>query len=59
MQAEYNHEVVFYIGNCCPYCTTIILHYDCSGNLIENVDHTKVVNDKIVWKPKDFACSLM
>lgn len=55
-QAEYNGQFVFYANNCCPYCSTIMIYYDCDGNALESVDNSKLKNFKTIWKPDDFAC---
>ena len=58
-QAELNGETVFVMDNCCWFCDTMILAYNCKGEVVlqlQNRDEVK--NAKIIWKPEGFQCSI-
>ena len=61
-QAEYNGQVIFIYNNCCPMCNTIIPAYNCQGELLfylnqDLEESKKIKNTKVIWQPKDFACT--
>ncbi|HMJ71221.1 MAG TPA: hypothetical protein VK508_20135 [Cyclobacteriaceae bacterium] len=55
-EADYNGQVVFYVNNCCPMCTTFITYYDCSGTPLEEVDASQVKNGRRIWTPEGLEC---
>lgn len=61
VQAEFKGNTVFYVNNCCPFCMTVIIYRDCNGNALElaNADVASLKDEKIIWKPDNFACQLM
>lgn len=58
IQGSYEGETVFSWGSCCPFCNFVVMVQDCQGNLIEGVSLSEVKNQKIIWKPENFACNL-
>ena len=60
MQAEYQGKTVFYISNCCPFCLSAPpAVYDCEGNeLFQLTGAGQVSNERLVWKPSDFQCTI-
>jgi hypothetical protein len=55
-QADYKGSVVFYVNNCCPMCSTVLIYYDCSGNQVESVDTSEIKNSKRIWTPEGLEC---
>lgn len=58
VSATYEGRCVTYVNNCCPMCATMIIVYSCDGTKLENVDLTKLINQKVAWKPDNFSCQL-
>jgi len=58
-RAEYNHTVVFTVGNCCPMCNTYTPVYKCDGTQMQNPDYSQIKNSVVIWKPDDFLCVLI
>lgn len=56
VQADYNGQTVFYVNNCCPMCMTIIIYYDCAGNVLESVDASQVKNGRRIWMSDELEC---
>jgi hypothetical protein len=56
VQADYNGQVIFYVNNCCPMCSTVILYYDCAGNELKSVDTSQVRNGKRIWASAQLEC---
>jgi hypothetical protein len=62
-QAEYKGMPVFYIGNCCPNCSTAAPDVrNCLGmsvgTLGDDIEPDKLKHRKIYWQPDNFACTL-
>jgi hypothetical protein len=57
-QVEYEGEIGFYFNNCCPTCNTIPTFYKCSGEILTNIDASKLISKGIVWQPIDFTCRM-
>jgi hypothetical protein len=63
MQAKYNQETVFIYGNCCPMCDTNVPVLNCEGEVLfylgqDSTRDKKISNQKIIWKGKDFSCTI-
>jgi len=61
-QADYKQQTVFIYNNCCPMCNTIMPVYDCQGKLLfylsdKPEEGKNIKNTKVIWQPKDYACS--
>ncbi len=57
-QAEYEGQTVFVYSNCCPFCDTMLLVYNCEGVLLQSSDNQKIINSKVIYRPSDFKCQL-
>ena len=53
----YEDQPVFIVRNCCPFCDTITPVYNCDGVLLFHLSNQQIGNEKIVWKPADYACT--
>ena len=61
----YKNEVLFFYGNCCPVCNSVINVYNCKGELVGTVgyDETKFIpfdalfESEFIWKADNFACT--
>jgi len=61
-QAEYNGQAVFLYYNCNPLYDTIVPVYNCQGELLfylgqEPEKGAGIKNEKVIWKPANFACA--
>lgn len=61
-QADLMGEPVFILGNCCPFCNTIIPLYNCEGEIICYLSDcpsiaSKIKNNKVIWKSDDNMCN--
>jgi hypothetical protein len=63
-QANYRGQTVFLFKDCCPYCDTQLLAYNCQGEVIcqlyygECSDRDEFKNVKTIAKAKDCLCKL-
>jgi hypothetical protein len=55
-QVEYNGEICFYVNDCCAICDTTRPVYRCNGNLVSDVDYSKLVLKGVIWQPIDYVC---
>lgn len=61
-QGEYLEETIFMIRNCCPYCNTVVVAYDCEGSELgvvgqgSEIDPSLILNEKTIWKPENSSC---
>ncbi|MEB2775027.1 hypothetical protein SYJ56_06900 [Algoriphagus sp. D3-2-R+10] len=59
MQAKYKGKRVFYQGNCCAQCSTLLIFYDCGGNGInEEISYDDLEDSKVIWQPENSQCNL-
>jgi hypothetical protein len=61
-RATYGLRPVFIFRNCCPFCSTIVPVYSCTGVLLgmvgdSGIDPRILEHDIIVWAPDNFACT--
>lgn len=60
-QANYYHQTVFIVNNCCPNCLTLPSPvYACTGELLfrGNDERFNDVNDqRLLWKSDEYACT--
>lgn len=58
--AEYKGKTVFIGQNCCPYCSSVILVYDCEGKELGSTGTeilaSEISNAKIIFKAPNFSC---
>ena len=58
-QAELKGQTVFVIDNCCPFCNSRPMIFNCAGEeLAEQGIRSLIRNEKVVWKPADSECTL-
>ena len=57
-QGNYQGETVFTYSNCCPFCDSVTLVYNCSGVKIEEINFQEITDLKVIWSPEDFVCQL-
>ena len=61
-QGVYENQVVFILGNCCPFCNTITPVRNCEGELLfykssENLD--KILSEQALWLPVGNDCNFI
>ena len=63
-QARLGLMTVFTFRNCCPYCSTVVPVYSCSGDRIGfigygegGINPNALANEVVVWKPDNSACT--
>ncbi len=63
--AIYENNRVFLVENCCPFCNSVTLVYNCKGEILgalgkdgAGIEPTEVTDKVIVWRGTDFACNL-
>jgi hypothetical protein len=60
-QANYQNEVVFIVGNCCPFCDSFLPVYNCAGEQIgivyDTIDARILDNDILIWKAENSTCT--
>ncbi|GEO03444.1 hypothetical protein AAE02nite_11080 [Adhaeribacter aerolatus] len=61
-QAEYKQQTVFIYNSCCPMCSIIVPVYNCQGELLfylsdKPEEGQNIKNTKVIWKPKNYACT--
>jgi hypothetical protein len=57
-QATMNGETVFVLDNCCPFCNTRLVAFNCAGDEVEVRSRESFQVAKIIWKPQGFQCSI-
>ena len=57
IQAEINGQTVFILENCCPFCNSMRIKYDCNGKQLGYVGATETLSRvKVVWRPENSRC---
>jgi hypothetical protein len=59
--ATFRGSSVFAPGNCCPTCLTdATFYWNCAGHRISipEQEWAEVTDRKIIWRDKDYACSI-
>jgi hypothetical protein len=59
--AKHNSQTVFILGDCCPFCDSMLIVYNCSGEQIgivgdSNFGMDLLDNDQLVWKADNSSC---
>lgn len=54
-------QTVFIFANCCPFCNSVFLVYDCEGNSIGSLGDDRFDADlasrgKVIWKAENSSC---
>ncbi|GAA3649226.1 hypothetical protein [Flavivirga jejuensis] len=62
-ETKYNEQTVYALRNCCPYCNTAILVYNCEGIHIGTIGNGDnyitpdiLTNETIIWEASNFEC---
>ncbi|MDO5968438.1 hypothetical protein Q4Q35_01325 [Flavivirga aquimarina] len=62
-QTKYDEQTVYVLRNCCPYCNTAILVYNCEGIHIGTIGNDDnditpdiLKNEIIIWEASNFEC---
>lgn len=60
MSGDFEGTTYLYLGNCCPYCNSIPVVYDCQGNRMEDSSDLifKLDNVHLVYKSDSNSCQL-
>lgn len=57
MQGEWGGQTIFLIGNCCPYCDTKTIAFNCQGEELSDYDPSVVIDNKsVIWEPAGYSC---
>ncbi len=57
-QGSSNGQTVFIYNNCCPFCSTVLLVYNCEGENIK-IAPQGIGDVKVIWSPANFACQIL
>lgn len=59
MSADYKGETVFYIPNCNPLASSILIFYNCDGDIIGtgNDISNEISNERLLWKHEASKCN--
>jgi len=62
-RAVYKNEYAYILNNCCPFCNTIVIVYNCEGIIkghlgygTGSIDSSLLQDSTIIWKLINFAC---
>lgn len=64
-QGEYKGRSVYLEKNCCPYCSTVVPVFSCSGAMLgylgdskEGIDPDDIKRESVIWKSDTNVCSI-
>ncbi|GEM_PF-438751 len=64
LAADYQGGKAFIFGNCCPFCLSVFLVYDCNGNELGylgsgegGIPSSDLMNQTLIWKAENSACN--
>jgi hypothetical protein len=57
IQGSYQNQTVFILGNCCPFCNWMPVVLDCQGNPVQQATLFDVMDQKVIWRPKESVCN--
>ena len=57
LEGKYLGQTVFIASNCCPFCSSIPLIYNCEGDSIDYKNLVNITEQKVIWKPLDSLCN--
>ena len=56
-QGTYAGQIVFMVGNCCPFCDSYFPVYNCEGEELKGLNFQDISELKTIWKPLGSECS--
>ncbi|MDX5339730.1 MAG: hypothetical protein LPK25_11925 [Cyclobacteriaceae bacterium] len=62
-EARYKGNTVFLMENCCPFCSSVVTVFNCSGENIgylseqNGIDPAEITQVRIAWKPSNSSCN--
>jgi hypothetical protein len=56
VHGELNGETVFVFENCCPFCDSAPIVYNCHGEPVQFQSGQTLQKVKVIWRPDGFQC---